>query len=131
MFDRIVGEHPELSQPTLKFYFGAPAGAAYDILDNQIQIDPFLWAREHFTEADVKFLVAHELGHWHMYKALPDEAERARDAQTTFRFLRQFGIETKSYRELPGERYADEFAFKVLGEPFNIADLEQRYRLAA
>lgn len=134
--NHIAGPYPS-QKPRIEWTFIADKGehlASYThedmgdkVRDRYLTINPNYWAHPDLTDDDVRFVVAHEMGHWWMETFEPDLYNEAWEERRLFQMTGYWYFLTPTtYRELKGENYADRFAATFTGLPvkhyFSIAD---------
>ena len=92
--------------------------AGYNAGFGLVGVDANFYADGPIDEAGVRAIVLHEMGHWHHANVNPKEFIRSVREADHFEFRKLIGMvedSKREYRQLSGERYADQFAFRILG----------------
>lgn len=132
----IMHRYPKRTPPAVRFVPLDGPQAAFVNSENQLEVDPTdLVDNPLVTEKDVRWLVAHEMGHWRQYtgrnRAL---IQRDRDERQDLQFRMWIGEVSDQqqldvvYRQLPLEADADQFANRFIGDPnFDVLDQIRRF----
>lgn len=135
--DDIVARYSQYPKPavvTITNY--GPGTMGYVPALNAIHTSP-LWEWSLVDEKYLRATVAHEMGHWHHFKADPHKDYQLANREYIEAIGRGF-LSNEEYKALQLERYADQFAINYLGEPIDFIkglrehdEAIQRYMMAA
>lgn len=119
--DDIARRYPTYPPPEVfPFERAYGANASFNIR-NQIKVDPWgIVGNPEITEADVRWLVAHEMGHWRqLHSGVDLWSKDDAMARTALEIRDSLGDDPKvldrEYRQLPLEADADRFASDYTG----------------
>lgn len=134
-FEELVAKYPTLPRPGLVFipdmtWLGSPAGYNQEL--NLIAVAPSALAHPASSPEAVRFVVAHEIGHWHQWRTGQIPLEKVGIALAEFDIKQMFGMFKSqrdvniAYRKMPHEAYADQFANQYLGVSFDVLSFQEQ-----